>query len=226
MGVNTAIAWTDNTWNPWQGCRKVSPGCEHCYMYRDKKRFGQDPTKIHRSKDGSFYLPTKWKKPARVFVCSWSDFFIEEADQWRDETWDIMRSTPHLTYQILTKRPENISSRLPDDWPLVNVWIGVTAENQTMANRRLIDLIFKIDARVKFVSVEPMLGPVNLLPYLRYLDWVIVGGESGPHARVMKPEWASKLMNDCRATNTPFFMKQMSRRQPIPKYLQCRQFPR
>ena len=121
MARNSGIDWTDHTWNPWQGCRKVSPGCANCYMYRDKRHFGQDPTTVVRSKPATFNAPLKWKDQARVFVCSWSDFFIEDADPWRGEVWQIMRQTPHLTYMLLTKRLENISARLPDDWPLKNI---------------------------------------------------------------------------------------------------------
>ena len=113
MAENSKIQWTDHTWNPWQGCRKVSPGCLNCYMYRDKKRYGQDPATVVRSKPPTFNKPLKWHDPAKVFVCSWSDFFIEDADEWRDDAWEIMRRTPHLTYQILTKRPRNIKDRLP-----------------------------------------------------------------------------------------------------------------
>lgn len=116
MGKNSGIEWTDHTWNPWQGCLKVSPGCKQCYMYRDKKRYGQDPMVVVRSKPGTFRKPLQWKQPAKVFTCSWSDFFIEQADNWIDDAWNIIRQTPHLTYQILTKRPENIKDRLPEDW--------------------------------------------------------------------------------------------------------------
>jgi protein gp37 len=237
MAKNSGIDWTDHTWNPWQGCRKVSPGCANCYMYRDKARYGQDPTTVVRSKPGTFNAPLHWKDPARVFVCSWSDFFIEDADDWRDEAWEIMRRTPHLTYMLLTKRAENIKDRLPPDWPLKNVWLGVTAENQQTANERLAVLLFDVPATKRFVSVEPMVGPVDLGHALckawsdggatmgRYLDWVICGGESGPEAREMLPEWALLLKRQCASSNTPFFMKQMSRKAPIPDFLQGREFP-
>ena len=249
MGKNTTIAWTEtvmpdgtlrpgHTWNPWQGCRKVSPGCLNCYMYRDKKRYGQDPATVIRSKPNTFNSPLKWKEPAKVFVCSWSDFFIEDADPWREEAWEIIRNTPHLTYQILTKRPENIAGRLPPYWPLKNVWLGVTAENQQTANERLAVLLFDVPAVKRFVSVEPMVGPVDLGHALckawsdgvatmgRYLDWVICGGESGPDARIMQTEWALSLKEQCAAAGTPFFMKQMSAGAPIPEELRGQEFPR
>ena len=102
---NTKIQWTEATWNPWHGCQKVSPGCKFCYMYRDKERYGQDATTVLRSKT-KFKEPLKWKEPKVIFTCSWSDWFIEEADQWRDEAWETIRKTPQHTYQILTKSPK------------------------------------------------------------------------------------------------------------------------
>lgn len=241
MTKNSKIDWTDHTWNPWQGCRKVSPGCANCYMYRDKKRYGQDPGTVIRSKQATFNAPLKWKDPAKVFVCSWSDFFIEDADLWRDDAWNIIRRTPHLTYQILTKRPENIAARLPHDWPLNNVWLGVTAENQEMADKR-IPILLKTKAIIHFVSVEPMIGPVMLLPeWLLCLsegqhmnivecghgliNWVICGGESGPNARKMNPSWAADLKRQCSDAGWAFFMKQMTGKEPIPDFLEGREFP-
>ena len=236
MVENSNIAWTDNTWNPWQGCKKVSPGCLNCYMFRDKKRFKQQPGNIHRSSNATFNKPLHWKDPAKVFVCSWSDFFIEEADEWRAEAWEIIRKCRHLTFQLLTKRPENIAARLPEGWPFENVWLGVTAENQEMADLRIPQLL-AIPAAVRFVSVEPMLGPVELRKIhaplnsifsevnaltgrqtdmgrpcrdTPSLDWVICGGESGPNARPMEPCWADRLMLQCWQADVPFFMKQMS----------------
>lgn len=238
MGKETEIAWTDHTWNPWQGCRKVSLGCLNCYMFRDKKRFGQDPEKIVKSKSATFKAPLKWRDPARVFVCSWSDFFIDDADKWRDDAWDIIRRTSHLTYQILTKRPENIKGMLPDDWPLPNVWLGVTAENQDELDRRA-PILCSIPATIRFVSIEPMLGMIDIRRYLpkifddwssyekksETIDWVIVGGETGENARLMDYRWAVKIMFDCFSSGIPFFMKQMTNRTPIPINLQRREFP-
>lgn len=230
MGKNSNIAWCDHTWSPWQGCRKVSPGCLNCYMYRDKARYGQDPATVIRSKSGTFMAPLRWKDPAKVFVCSWSDFFIEDADPWRDEAWEIMRRTPHLTYMLLTKRAENIKDRLPPDWPLKNVWLGVTAENQETADRR-IPILLSTPAEIHFLSVEPLISPVDLSLFLGEgrlweISLVIVGGESGPNAREMKPEWAAELKRQCAAAGTAFFMKQMSGGQPIPGFLRCQEFPR
>lgn len=239
MARNTEIAWTDHTWNPWQGCHKVSPGCLNCYMFRDKTRYGHDPATVARSKPKTFNAPLHWKEPAKVFVCSWSDFFIEDADAWRDEAWEIMRRTPHLAYQLLTKRPENIATRLPHDWPLKNVWLGVTAENNEMAAHR-IPILMEIPATVRFVSIEPMIDTVDLHPYLFRglfpdseeigkffdpIDWVICGGESGPQARNMNPAWAADIKRQCKKAKTPFFMKQMTGKVPIPDFLQGREFP-
>src|SRR5689334_23079211 len=165
MGERTNIGWTDATWNPWHGCKKVSPGCKHCYMYRDKERYGQDPTKVVRSKT-KFRDPFKWADGRMVFTCSWSDWFIEEADAWRPEAWEIIKATPHHTYQILTKRPERIAGHLPPDWGrgYPNVWLGVSVENQDYVERIL--RLLAEPAAVHFISAEPLLGPLNLLPYL------------------------------------------------------------
>ncbi len=104
MGKESQIEWTEATWNPWHGCKKISPGCKNCYMYREKKRYGQDPHNVTKSKT-TFKAPLGWKSSKTIFTCSWSDFFIQEADDWRDDAWDVIRKTPEHTYQILTKRP-------------------------------------------------------------------------------------------------------------------------
>jgi protein gp37 len=162
MGEQTKIAWTSRTWNPWQGCHKVSPGCRNCYMYSEKIRYGQRPNVVVRSKPPTFNAPLKWTEPAFVFACSWSDWFIEEADAWRDEAWDIVRRTPHLTYQILTKRPERIATHLPADWGSgwANVWLGVSIEDQPTCDERLWRLA-GVEAAVRFISVEPQLAFIN-----------------------------------------------------------------
>jgi protein gp37 len=243
MGLNSEILWTDSSWNPWQGCHKVSPGCDNCYMYRDKKRSGQDPTLIQRSSLKTFNSPLQWTEPARVFVCSLSDFFIEEADLWRDEAWEIIRKTPYLTYQILTKRPKNIEERLPEDWGSgwPNVWLGVTAENQEMADKR-IQILLTIPSVIRFVSVEPMLGLIDFSILSRPFDfhkspfgwnewlwkrinWVIGGGESGTNARSINPDWARSLRDQCKDARVPFFMKQMNNKGKIPEDLMIREFP-
>lgn len=254
MGKVTEISWTDSSWNPFQGCIKVSPGCKNCYMYRDKKRYGQDPMKVVRSKPATFNAPLKWKEPRMIFTCSWSDFFIAEADEWRDDAWDIIRRTPQHTYQILTKRPERILGHLPPDWGdgWGNVWLGISAEDQENLNKRLVDLMYLIPAKVRFVSAEPLLGPLdfNAVPHpLEHpeanlnlklqtfnkpglkagIHWCIVGGESGPGYRQINPDWARSIRDQCKTAGVPFFFKQMSgiksKMQPIPEDLQIREMP-
>lgn len=205
MGEKTGIEWTDKTWNTWQGCRKVSPGCTHCYMFTEKIRYGQDPRRVVRSKT-TFTDPLGWRDPGMVFTCSWSDFFIEEADPWRDEAWGIIRRTPHLTYQILTKRPENIPSRLPwRDAPWPHVWLGVSIESADYTWRA--HLLREVPAHVRFLSVEPLLEPIPALP-LDGIHWVIVGAESGPKARPMDEGWVRDIRDQCVAAGVPFFYKQ------------------
>ena len=220
MGIMTGIAWTDRTWNPHQGCHKKSPGCKHCYMFRDKKRYGQDANTVVRSSPHTFNQPIskKWATPARVFVCSWSDFFIEEADAWRAEEWAIIRSASHLTFQICTKRPERIADHLPPDWGSgwPHVWIGVTAEDQERANERL-PILLDTPAAVRFVSVEPMLGPVDLVEPIRlqmrrwprFVDQVIIGAESGQPRRLLDLEHARALAHQVHACGAAVFLKQI-----------------
>lgn len=214
MGERTIIAWTDKTWNPWRGCDKVSPGCAHCYMFTEQRRYGKDPEVVTRTK--TWGDPPKWQREAerlnvryRVFTCSWSDFFHEAADEWRDEAWDIVRRTPRLTYQILTKRPERIAACLPSDWNVrdrwAHVWLGTSIENNNFIGRA--DTLREIDAAVRFISAEPLLGA---LPDLNLDDihWLIVGGESGPGYRPMELAWVRELREKARLSKTAFFFKQ------------------
>lgn len=223
MGRTTGIGWADATWNPWVGCLKVSPGCKQCYMYRGQRRYGDDPRVVRRTSLRTFCAPLTWKDPKRVFVCSWSDFFIEEADDWRDEAWDVMRRTPRLTYQILTKRPQNILDCLPSDWGRgwPNVWLGVSVEDQKRANER-IPILCGIPARVRFVSYEPALGPLRLgaiapdemsraicqTRQAARIDWLISGGESGPYARPADPQWFRNIRDECADAGIAYFHKQ------------------
>ena len=229
----TTISWTNYSWNPWRGCHKVSQGCKNCYMFREQKRYGNDPNVVIRSKT-TFRDPLKWKDPAMVFTCSWSDFFIEEADPWRDEAWEIIRKAPHLTYQILTKRPENIISRLPEDWLYFeNVWLGVSIEDQYHIDRGW--LLAEVPARKRFISAEPLIGRLDLFWLLaaQKIHWVIIGGESGPNCRPMDTNWAREIRNHCdRDDGIALFMKQLGghpdRREDIdqfPEDLRIQQFP-
>lgn len=222
MGDNTAIGWTEKTWNPWHGCTKISPGCKFCYMYRDKARYGQDPTQIVRSKT-TFRDPYRWKETAMVFTCSWSDFFIAEADEWREEAWDTIRNTPHLTYQILTKRPERIANHLPSDWQKQerwrHVWLGVSVESERYKWR--LDKLLDVDAAVHFASFEPLLADIgdiaDYLPHYkefgvcrhRKLRWAIIGGESGSERREMPIKAFDSLLNQLRGF-VPVYVKQDS----------------
>jgi len=211
MGKTTGIEWADATWNPWIGCTKVSAGCANCYMFREQKRFGHDPTKLRRSKT-TFEEPLKWKDPRRIFVCSWSDFAYERVPMsWVDEAWEIMRRADWHTYMILTKRPHSLRNILPSDWDWDNgwphVWIGVTVEDRDNMCRLV--ALEDFPARVRFVSAEPLLGPLpDLYSFLPTLNWCIVGGESGPNARPMKPEWVRDIRDQCLAYDIPFFFKQ------------------
>lgn len=221
---STGIEWTDKTWNPWRGCVKVSPGCKFCYMYRDQERYGLDPKAVLKSK--TFKDPLKWKEPAKVFTCSWSDFFIEQADQWRNEAWAIIKATPHLTYQILTKRPERIDQCLPDDWGsgYPNVWLGVSIETHAELTRAYI-LAESKPATVKFISAEPLLNDfsndfIHLLKgtckgFQGYpFEWIIIGGESGNDTgkygyRPTRLEWIENLIDVSRAFGVHVFVKQL-----------------
>lgn len=229
MADKTGISWTDKTWNPIQGCRKVSSGCLNCYMFREKKRYGQDPLDVHVSAQATFNSPLRWKEPAKVFTCSWSDWFIEEFDERRPEAWDIIRRTPHLTYQILTKRPERIIGNLPIGGCPSNVMLGVTAENQEQWEKR-VPILTALGMK-NFVSVEPMLGPVEISPMDgEMVDWVICGGESGPGFREMKKKWALSLKAQCKELGIPFFFKQVSgsskkKCAEIPEELVVQEFP-
>lgn len=225
MGKNTGIGWCatrqpdgtlkpGHTWNPWYGCTKVSAGCKNCYMFREIERYGiSNPSVVTRSKT-TFNDPLKWKEPARVFTCSWSDFFHPDADEWRDEAWDIIRDTPHLNYLILTKRPELIQSRLPADWHhdiFGHVWLGVSIENQAVLDERM-EIMIQIPLTRLFVSAEPLLEYVDFRAWYKYIDWMIVGGESGEGARDMPMGAAARIIDECRYREIPVFFKQWGAR--------------
>lgn len=222
----TKIQWTNETWNPITGCTKISPGCKNCYAEkmakRLKGRYGypqEDPFRptFHPEK---LTQPFGWKKPRMIFVVSMGDLFHNEVlNGWLDEIFNTIEKCQQHTFQILTKRPQNLRSylnfridyegkefKIPN-----NVWLGVTAENQEQAEKR-IPILLQIPAAVHFISCEPLLGPIDLtqLPLFANnpLRWVIVGGESGPNARPMHPDWARSLRDQCQAAGVPFFFKQ------------------
>jgi protein gp37 len=211
MGKKTGIAWTGSTWNPWYGCEMIDPGCDNCYMFRDMRRFGKDPEVVQRSKT-TFDLPLRWKTPKLIFTCSWSDWFHKDADEWRDEAWDIVRKTPHHTYQILTKRHGRIKDHLPPDWPLKNVWLGVSGSENEGFHRRAAALRDVPGDFIRFMSAEPLVGCVGVTPeqLIDYkLDWMIVGGESGKINRPMSIQWVRDLQWACDKAGVPFFLKQL-----------------
>ncbi|OWP74651.1 DUF5131 family protein [Flavobacterium oreochromis] len=213
--TGTKIQWTQETWNPWYGCRKVSAGCKFCYMYRDRDKNGVNPSIVIKSKT-QFEQPLKLRQPSLIFTCSWSDWFIEEADEWRSKAWDIIRRTPQHTYQILTKRPERIKENLPDFFDeLSNVWIGVSVENQQQKHR--ISYLENLSC-ITFVSFEPLIGEVKWDNSMNHLDWCIIGGESGYSTgkygyRPIELEWVENLVTGAKENNVKCFVKQLGTHQ-------------
>ena len=209
--MSTDIEWTDETWNPVTGCTKVSPGCDHCYAERVTERFhGKGAFERIVLHPDRLDKPLHWRKPRKVFVNSMSDLFHEQVpDTFIGLVWQVMAETPQHTFQILTKRHARMRSFLrqwPNYEPLPNVWLGVSVEDQKWADIRVPALI-QTPAAVRFLSCEPLLGPVRI-GYMSLLDWVIVGGESGPGARPMHPDWARDLRDQCEAAGVPFLFKQ------------------
>ncbi len=208
----TTIEWTEATWNPVTGCSKISPGCAHCYAERMAKRLqamGQPNYRdgfAVRTHERMLDLPLSWAKPRMVFVNSMGDLFHEEVPfEFIERVFSVMQATPRHTYQLLTKRADRlceVAPRLP--WP-DNVWMGVTVEDNERLAR--VDKLREVPAAVRFLSVEPLLGPLPDLD-LDGIDWVIVGGESGPGARRMQEEWAVAVRDSCVAASVPFFFKQ------------------
>ena len=213
MGMNTAIEYVHHSWNPWTGCQPVSDGCSHCYMYAGMKRYGRDPTVVQRTRKATFNAPLNrgsWLSGERVFVCSWSDFFHPDADEWRDEAWEIIRERSDLTFLIVTKRPDFANGRLPHDWGegWPNVWIIATAESQRWLDVRMYWLS-RIPAVVRGISYEPALGPIDIARHAPYIDWVAAGCESGPKRRRAERDWFWSLCDQCAEHDIPFFLKQM-----------------
>jgi protein gp37 len=212
MGQKSTIEWTGSTWNPITGCVKISPGCMHCYAERMAKRLqamGQ-PNYANGFKlamhEHALELPLQWKKPQTIFVNSMSDLFLKDVPvRFIKRVFDVMGKAPQHTFQVLTKRADRLhamSAELP--W-MPNIWMGVTVENSDYTQR--IDHLRQTGAYLKFLSIEPLLGPIPHLD-LDGIDWVIVGGESGPGARPMKPEWVMDIRNQCKRAGVPFFFKQ------------------
>jgi protein gp37 len=267
VGENTKIEWCDHTFSPWVGCTKVSPACDHCYAEGWAKRSGMvewGPGKSRRRTSAANWKdPLKWNRQAaetgvrpRVFCASLADVFDNEVpDQWRRDLWALIRSTPNLDWLIVTKRIGNATRMLPADWGegWPHVWLLITVCNQPEADRDIPKLL-RTPAQVRGLSLEPLLGSADIVPYIggrtflcscgfkqtesemlflggnNYfcrncderceihpaLDWIIVGGESGPNARPMHPEWARSLRDQCRAAGVKFMFKQWGEWAPPP----------
>ena len=247
MSDKTKIEWTDATWNPITGCTVVSPGCTHCYaMKLAGGRLRNHPSRAGLTKEtnggpvwtgevrwneSQFLAPLKWRRPRRIFVCAHGDLFHPHVpEDWINQVWQMMEDTPQHSYQVLTKRSGEMSWYVRRrSKVLPNVWLGVSVEDDEWASERIPDLL-RTPAAKRFISAEPLLGPINLRlvphdngkvdaltgeseqhleePPFPALDWVIVGGESGPGARVMNPQWVREIQHDCEETCTPFFFKQ------------------
>jgi protein gp37 len=213
MAITSDIEWTDATWNPVRGCTKISPGCKHCYAEAFAERFRGVPGSAYeqgfdlRLVPEALELPLSWRKPRLIFVNSMSDLFHADVPfEYIARVFDVMQRSPQHTFQVLTKRSERLrelAPRLP--WP-DNVWIGVSVEDRKRA-ARITDLVSVAAARVRFLSVEPLLEAIPDLP-LEGIDWVIVGGESGRQPRPMDPDWVLDIRDQCSRAGVPFFFKQ------------------
>lgn len=223
MAENSGIEWTHHTFNPWIGCTKISAACDFCYAefqnnHRKWNREGWGPHAARKRTKQPWRDVVKFQKTAaeqgiryRVFTASLADVFDNHRsiDQsWRDDMWELIRSSPDLDFLMLTKRPENIQRFLPDDWGngYPNVWLGSTVEDQKAAKRAT--HLIEIPAVVHFLSMEPLLGDVDLAGVIDGLEWVITGGESGANYRPADPNWFRSLRDQCAASNVPFLFKQ------------------
>lgn len=212
MATNSSIEWTESTWNPVTGCAKISVGCKHCYAERMAKRLHAMGQPNYRNgfkvtcHPETLGLPLKWKKPQMIFVNSMSDLFHNDVPAaFIDEIFFTMNEARWHCFQVLTKRAGRLAQLAGRLKWTANIWMGVTVENAQHTDR--IDELRKVPAAVRFLSLEPLLGPLPNLD-MADIDWVIVGGESGPGARPMEEEWVTDIRNQCLASKTPFFFKQ------------------
>jgi len=209
---NSNIEWTGSTWNPITGCTKISPGCKYCYAERLAKRLQAMGSPNYKNgfritlQPHVLELPLSWHKPKMIFVNSMSDLFHEKVpSQYIQNVFNIMQQAEHHHFQILTKRAERLEELQKSLlWP-DNVWMGVTVENKDYIYR--IDHLRKTGAKIKFISFEPLLGPIANFN-AEGIDWVIAGGESGPRARPMRAEWVTQIRDHCLSQKVPFFFKQ------------------
>lgn len=229
MSDKSKIEWTDATWNPVTGCTKVSEGCRHCYALTFAERWRGTPGHYFENgfdvqlRPNKLDEPMRWKRPRKIFVNSMSDLFHKDIpDDYIRQVFDVMAQTPQHTYQVLTKRPERmmefVNGYNPENLaphPLPNVWLGTSVENQKAADER-IPFLLETPAAVKFLSCEPLLGPLDFrkVPGFNRRDlnlsnwWIIVGGESGNGARPMEADWARSIRDQCKIAGVPFFFKQ------------------
>lgn len=227
MADRSAIEWTEATWNPTTGCDRVSPGCDHCYAMTLSRRLkAMGSPKYQRDGDprtsgpgfgltlhpSSLDVPRRWTSPRLIFVNSMSDLFHESVPvEFVAEVFDVMRETPQHTYQVLTKRSKRLMQLAPQlDWPS-NLWMGVSVETHRYNFR--IDHLREVPAAVRFISAEPLLGPLGDLDLSR-IHWVIAGGESGTNARPVQHEWVTELRDICTRAGVAFFFKQWGGRTP------------
>lgn len=212
MAQGSGIEWTESTWNPVTGCTKVSPGCRYCYAERMAERLRAMGQENYRNgfevtlQPHMLELPLRWKRPQTIFVNSMSDLFHKDVPlEYIRRVFDVMRRATWHRFQVLTKRAERLAELRTELVWAPNIWMGVSVERDKY--RRRIDRLRETGAVLKFLSLEPLLGPVPHLD-LGGIDWVIVGGESGPNARPMDPAWARDLREQCRRAKVPFFFKQ------------------
>lgn len=212
MAIGSGIEWTESTWNPVTGCNKISPGCKHCYAERMAERLRAMGQPNYRNgfeltlQPQMLALPLQWKRPQTIFVNSMSDLFHKDVPlEYIQRVFEVMTRAHWHRFQVLTKRADRLAELDPElKWP-TNVWMGVSVENEKYVER--IDDLRKTRANVKFLSLEPLLGPLRNLD-LAKIDWVIVGGESGPGARPMQASWVTEIRDQCQAAGVAFFFKQ------------------
>ena len=212
MAINSAIEWTESTWNPVTGCTKMSEGCRYCYAERMARRLQAMGQVNYRNgftvtlHENALELPLQWKKPQNIFVNSMSDLFHKDvSDKFIQRVFDVMGEANWHRFQVLTKRTSRLCELSPKLTWHPNVWMGATVESKQYVTR--IDDLKKIGAKIKFLSFEPLISPLDNLN-LDGINWVIVGGESGPGARPVEAEWVIDIKNQCQEYQTPFFFKQ------------------
>ncbi|MBA7654969.1 hypothetical protein ES703_62864 [subsurface metagenome] len=212
MALSSSIEWTESTWNPLTGCTKVSPGCANCYAERMALRLKAMGNLNYTNgfsitmHENVLELPLRWRKPQTIFVNSMSDLFHEDVpEQFIFRVFDVMHRADWHCFQILTKRSRRLSELSPQLPWMPNIWMGVSVEDQAHTFR--IDHLRRTGANTKFLSLEPLLGTISSLN-LESMDWVIVGGESGPKSRPIKESWVIDIRNQCQETKVPFFFKQ------------------